>query len=149
MNQDDFTVGDISMEGFQVVRGLYFSRVLEPSLTFWERSIAFNVPAYAALNNCESVSLMVNLEKKTILVKPVPSREPDSINWVKDPANPKSTKLECSIFTKQLYSSWGWNPELRYRTVGKLVKFDKKLMLLFDFNKPEVWNGMKLVREDV
>ena len=29
MGQTDFVIGDISMDGFQVVRGLYFSRMLE------------------------------------------------------------------------------------------------------------------------
>lgn len=74
MVQDDFVIGDISMDGFQVIRGLYFSRMMEPALTLWRTSLSFNVPAYNALNNCESVQLLVNLEKRTILVKPVPSK---------------------------------------------------------------------------
>ena len=52
------------------------------------------------------------------------------------------------MFTKSLYEAWGWNEKLRYRTVGKLVKYDRKLMLLFDFSHPEVWEGMKLVKGD-
>lgn len=146
--QEDFVIGDISMDGFQVVRGLYFSRMLEPSLTLWSTSVSFNVPAYNALNNCESVQLLVNLEKRTILIKPVPSKEPDAINWIRDPSSPKTTKMECSLFTRQLFSKWGWDDTCRYRANGKLVKYDRKLMLLFDFNRPELWKGMKLVRED-
>jgi hypothetical protein len=44
MGQADFVIGDISMEGFQVVRGLYFSRILEPLLKLWNTAISFNVP---------------------------------------------------------------------------------------------------------
>ena len=99
MGQADFVIGDISMDGFQVVRGLYFSRMLEPSLKLWNTAISFNVPAYSALNNCESVQMLVNLEQRKILVKPVPSKEPDAINWIRDPAKPKTTKMECSLFT--------------------------------------------------
>ena len=148
MGQTDFVIGDISMDGFQVVRGLYFSRMLEPSLKLWSTAISFNTPAYSALNNCESVQMLVNLEQRKILVKPVPSKEPDSINWIRDPAKPKTTKMECSLFTRQLFAKWGWDDTYQYRTNGKLVKFDKKLMLLFDFNQPELWQGMKLVQED-
>ena len=148
MGQADFVIGDISMDGFQVVRGLYFSRMLEPSLKLWNTAISFHVPAYSALNNCESVQMLVNLEQRKILVKPVPSKEPDAINWIRDPAKPKTTKMECSLFTRQLFTKWGWDDTYQYRTNGKLVKFDKKLMLLFDFNRPELWQGMKLVRED-
>ena len=48
----------------------------------------------------------------------------------------------------QLYEQWGWNEALRYRSNGKLVKYDRKLTLLFDFTRPEIWKGMKLVKED-
>ena len=148
MAQDDFVIGDISMDGFQVVRGQYFSRQLEPALTLWHRSISFNIPAYNALNNCESVQLLVNPDGKRILVKPAPSKDSDAINWIKNLSAPKTTKLECSMFAKQLFETWGWDQTLRYRTNGKLVKFDRKLMLLFDFNHPETWKGMKLVKEN-
>ena len=86
MAQDDFVIGDISMDGFQVVRGQYFSRQLEPALTLWRRSISFNIPAYNALNNCESVQLLVNPDAKRILVKPAPSKDSDAINWIPVPA---------------------------------------------------------------
>lgn len=98
MGQADFVIGDINMDGFQVVRGLHFSRMLEPSLKVWNTAISFNVPAYSALNNCESVQMLVNLEQRKILVKPVPSKEPDAINWIRDPAKPKTTKMECSLY---------------------------------------------------
>ena len=51
------------------------------------------------------------------------------------------------MFTRRLFNEWGWNREQRYRVNGKLVKYGKSLMLLFDFTSPEVWKGMKLVRE--
>ena len=76
------------------------------------------------------------------------SKDPEAINWIRDMSHPKSTKLECSMFTKSLYEAWGWDEKLRYRTVGKLVKFERKLMILFDFSHPEVWEGMKLVKGD-
>lgn len=145
MAQDDFVIGDISMDGFQIVRGCYFSRQLEPALTLWSTSISFNIAAYTSLNNCQSIQLLVHPGTKRILIKPTLSRDQDAINWIKDPSSLKSTKLECTMFTKQLFETWGWDKAVRYRTNGKLVKFDRKLMLLFDFNHPEVWKGTKQV----
>ena len=146
MTRDDFVIEDISMDGFQVVRGHYFCRQADPFMTIWERAIAFNIPAYSALNNCESVQFLVNMNDKRILVKPAPTKEGESVNWIRNPMEPKQTKLECSLFTRQLFEKWGWDSRSRYRTNGKLVKFDKKLMLLFDFSSPEVWKGMKMVK---
>ncbi len=148
MTQDDFIVGDISLDGYQIVRGKYFRRLIEPYMSIWNRSIQFNVPAYTALTNCESIQLLVHPTERKVVVKPVLSKDPEAINWIRDPSNPKTTKLECSMFTKQLYEQWGWNEALRYRSNGKLVKYDRKLMLLFDFTHPEIWKGMKLVKED-
>ena len=45
MTQDDFIVGDISLDGYQIVRGKYFRRLIEPYMSIWNRSIQFNVPA--------------------------------------------------------------------------------------------------------
>lgn len=148
MTQEDFVIQDISMDGFQVIRGRYFSRQLEPALTLWNTSISFNIPAYTALNNCESIQLLVNPDTKRILIKPSLSKDQDAINWIKDLSSPKSTKLECSMFTKQLFEIWGLDKTMRYRTNGKLVQFDRKLMLLFDFSNPEIWKGIKSVKEN-
>lgn len=148
MMQEDIVIRDISMDGFQVIRGRYFSRQLEPALTRWNTSISFNIPAYTALNNCESIQLLVNPDTKRILIKPSLSKDQDAINWIKDLSSPKSTKLECSMFTKQLFERWGLDKTMRYRTDGKLVQFDRKLMLLFDFNNPEIWKGIKSVKEN-
>lgn len=146
MQREDFIMPDITLDGFQIVKGRYFSRISEPIMTMWESAVQFNVPAYSALNNCEAIQMMVNLEKRSILVKPTASMEPDSINWIRDPLHPKATKLECTMFTRTIFATWQWNPERRYRINGKLVKVGKGIMLLFDFNKPEEWEGMKMVR---
>lgn len=145
--QDDFNINEISLDGFQVVRGQYFSRQLEPSFTIWYSSVSFNTAAFNALNNCESISIMVNNNTRCVIIKPIPSKDRDAISWLKPPDSKKYRKLECSKFTHQLYDLWGMDKELHYRTNGRLVKADKKLMLLFDFSKPEAWRGVKMVSD--
>ena len=145
---EDFVIEDIPLDGYQIVRGQYFSRVSDAWLTLWETTCQFNVSAYEMLNNCEAVQIMVNLKSRSIVVKPVSSSEDNAIVWLRNPDNPRTSKLECSPFTRRLYSAWGWNPALRYRTHGRLVKSRNNLMLLFDFHNPEVWDGMRKVKED-
>ena len=147
MKQEDFVIGDVSLDGFQVVRGHYFSRASEPSLTVRPNSLTFNIAAYAALNNCEAVQVLVNRDSQRILVRPINSSEPDAVSWIKDLDSPKAKPIECSVFTRQLYEKWGWDPNRRYRANGKLVKYDKKLMILFDMTDPEIYEGLKMVKE--
>lgn len=135
----------ISMEGFQLVSGQMFSRVLEPSMSIWYSSISFNTACYSALNDCGCIQLMVNSKAKRILITPCPAKDKDAITWLKPTDRHKYKKIECSKFTHQLFDVWGLDKELHYRTNGKLVTSGNRVMLLFDFTAPEHWRGLKMV----
>jgi hypothetical protein len=49
--------------------------------------------------------------------------------------------MECKAFTTQLYKTWGFDPEYVYRSYGKVVKADNKVMLLFEFKCCESWKS--------
>lgn len=138
----------IDLAGYQVTKAELFAHTKEPAITVWEDRIKFNMACLRRFPGVTHIQLLVNPEAKRILVKPAPSKDSDAINWIKNLSAPRTSKLECSMFTKQLFETWGWDEAMRYRTNGKLVKFDRKLMLLFDFNRPEIWKGMKMVRDN-
>lgn len=138
-------LNEISLDGFQVVRSQYFCRQIAPCMTIWENCIAFSSSAYTALNKCEYINILVNNRDKKILIKPTLSKNPEAVKWIKNIEKPGSAHLECSGFTKGLFEDWKYNPTYHYRTYGKPVQCDKKLMLLFDFNCAEAWIGQKLV----
>ncbi len=149
MIQDDFGMSDVNMEGFQLIRGQYFSRQADPVMTLWKSAVGFNAPSYTALNNCEAVQFFVHPTERKIIIKPSPSKEPDSVNWTKDALQAKTNRLECTMFTRRLFRQWNLDENLRYRTNGKLVRSNRSVMLLFDFTEPEVWDGTKMVKENV
>ena len=61
----------------------------------------------------------------------------------------ESRKMDCKQFTLPLYDAWGWDKECVYRSVGQLVTYERKVMLLFDFNYPEKWKGKGLENKNV
>ena len=138
------TIKEISLEGFQLVRGQYFTRRVEPCMTLFDTAISFNGAAYESLNNCDSVQFLVNEQNMSIIVKPVNSKEPDAINWNKN--KNKATRIECTSFTKLLYEAWQLETDCRYKSIGVLVQRDKKVMLLFNFQKAVSWRGSSLVK---
>jgi len=140
------SIKEISLEGYQLVRGKYFTRKAEPCMTLYGSAISFNGAAFESLNNCDNVQLLVNEQNKSIIVKPVISKDADAINWNKN--KNKSVKIECKSFTKQLYETWKLETDCRYRSTGILVQSDKKVMLLFNFQKAETWRGTSLVKEN-
>ena len=135
---------EVSMEGFQVVSGSMFShfpKTSEPSCTLWYTSISFSKSAVNALNGCERVLVQVNAKTKGILIVPVSSKDKDGILWLKDSKVVEAKKMDCKAFTSQLFQTWGFDPEYVYRSYGRVVTADKKIMLLFEFKSPETWKS--------
>lgn len=135
-------IQEISKEGFQVVSGDMFRRILrmgQPTSTIWPNSITFSKASLQALNMCERIRIEVNPEKRCILIAPVTEKDKDNVRWLKSGKEQTARKIECTAFTSQLYDSWGWKKELAYRATGRIVTAEKKVMLLFDFSLPESW----------
>ena len=144
MISTELIIKDVSLEGFQVVSNQYFSRLLEPSMTIFQSAIAFSTSAINALQQCEAVQILINEKQKSILVCPCSSKEKNSVMWNK--GSKTGYRLECSAFAKQIYDVWGFDNKYRYKAMGRLVKSDNKVMLLFNFDNSEAWNGSKAVK---
>ena len=137
---------EINMDGFQVVSSDMFlrsNRAAAPAATIWINSLGFNKAAILALNNCERILIKVNTEKRCILISPVNANDRDGVVWSRGSTIPSVRKLGNTSFSKQLYDKWGWDPDYAYRTSGKLVSYEGKLMLLFDFSYAETWKAHK------
>lgn len=135
-------IQEISTEGFQVVPAEMFQamqHVNTPCMTIWSSRISFNKEALTALNTCERVRLEVNAAKKMILLIPVTQKDKDNLRWMKPGKQPQTRRMDCAAFTSRLYKSWGWDKGFVFRTTGRIVTADKKVMLLFDFNDAEKW----------
>lgn len=136
------SIPEISLDGFKVVSGDMFAhlpRKGEPTCTLWYDSISFSMMALQSLNNCERVRIEVNPKTKCVLVVPVTIQDKDGIRWVQGENKITSRKIYCRAFSSQLYATWKFSPQRVYRAKGKLVSSDQKVMLLFDFSKPENW----------
>ena len=142
MAQKISQVEDIALDGFKVVSGsmfAHFPRTNDPSCTLWCNSISFSKSAILSLNSCDSIMIRVNPNTKCLLISPAPSSDKDSISWRKSSSDVQSKKMDCKQFTEQLYKSWGFDLNYVYRSYGRLVTVDKKVMLLFEFADAEKW----------
>lgn len=139
---DSIDFKEIDLDGFQVVSADMFSRQLrptDPTCTIWYNSISFNKVAISSLNNCERIRIEINPQRRGVLIVPVTEKDKDSIRWSKNIKEPVARRIECGGFTSQLFKMWEWDPERVYRATGRLVLADQKVMLLYDFSKPEHW----------
>lgn len=138
MAMDDFMVtGEISLDGFTTVKSQFFARQIEPAMTIWNSAIGFNAPCFQALQRCEFVEMLINGPGKQIAIRPISSKDPNAINWLKGqkPEKATTTRLECTALMHPLFEKWNYDSNKRYRTVGRLVLVNRNLILLFDFNE--------------
>lgn len=136
---------EVSLEGYQIVPGMMFNRATDPSMTIWYGSVAFNSVCFSTLNDCAAIQIMVNTKEKKIIIIPCPSKDKDAILWHKPSQKQKSKKIDCGKFMQPIFKMWELDKELHYRTTGRVVSSGGKVMLLFDFNNPEAWKGLKMV----
>ena len=82
---------------------------------------------------------------KSILVRPASTSSTDAVVWRRSKAEPKYCKLDCPQLARKIYEQWGLDKNLRYKAFGRLVQAEQKILLLFDFNEAEIYDGAKKV----
>ena len=139
-------IEEMTLDGFQIVSASMFHhppRKCEATCTIWPTRISFNKLTLEKLHYCDYIKIQVNPTTKCLLLSPVTSSDKDSIRWVKGEKEKFLRNLESKAFGEQLYQKWGLDADYNYRTAGRLVTVNQKVMILFDFNHPEVWKTAK------
>ena len=137
---------DFSYEGFQVVRGEFFSHIYEPSITFNKNKIALNTACIRKLPEVEYVQMLVNPEEKKLAVRPCQEDEKDSFRWRSAGNKLKPKQITCKVFFAKIMSLMGWNPNNRYKLLGKLIESGGELLFTFDLKTPEIFQ--RITKED-
>jgi len=128
-------------EGFEVVRREWFSKVNCPAVTFKYGSITFNVRAIRKLNECSHIQILMNREKKRMIVKPCDEDDKDSLQWSKVDKRDKVVPrmIRGTVFTAQLYKDMNWNIESTVKVLGTLLKCRDEKIFMFNLVDAEVY----------
>ena len=147
---DDVETDDaFSYDGYQVVRGEFFAHINEPSITFNNSRVALNSAAVNKLPDTEFVQILVNPESHQLVVKPSTEDIRDSFLWSsenKKNGKRKPKQITCRIFFAKVFELMGWNPDYRYKMLGKLIRTNDGLLFLFDLDAAEIYR--RTVTED-
>lgn len=138
---------EISLAGFQIVGSKFFGKAQGASMSLQMRGIVFNSAAVKELNNCEAIQMLVNEKQKSVLIKPISSHDGDAIIWNKG-KDKQYSRLECTSFAMHLMNIWGYKENLKYIAKGRLVRVDHKVMMMFDFKDPIIFDGKKRIKEE-
>ena len=134
INDDSF-----SFDGFQVVRGEFFAHTYEPSLTFADCKVYVNTACIRKIPEFDFVQMLVNPEQKKLAVRPCREDEKDSFRWCSATAKRSPKQITCKIFFAKVFTLMGWDPNDRYKLLGKLIRSKNELLFVFDLTSPEVY----------
>lgn len=139
-------VADFDFEGYQVVRGEFFAHIYEPSITFNNYKVGVNTACLKKLPNFDYVQILVNPEDKKLAVRPCAEDEKDSFRWCSGTKKRTPKQITCRMFFAKVISLMDWNPNYRYKLLGKLIRSGDELLFVFDLNSPEIYE--KAIKED-
>ena len=130
-----------SYDGYRVVRKELFAHMRDPAATIRPDSITFNTACIAGLEDVVYVQISINEELKRITVEGCNENDKDALRWcVAKPDKRRSRKMTCRDFSDSLYDLMGWDKSKRYKVLGYRIKFEGKMLYVFDLTVPEEFN---------
>lgn len=138
--EEDLQETIFNYEGYQVVRGEFFAHVYEPSITFNNYKIMLNTACLNRLPDVDYVQILVNPEDKKLALRPSSEGEKDSFLWCTTRSIKRKPKqISCRIFFAKIVQLLEWNPNYRYKLLGKLVRSGDEHLFIFDLTTTEIY----------
>lgn len=135
----EFVEDNFSYEGYEVVRGEFFSHIYEPSVSFKDCKVQFNTACLKKMPSVEYVQFLVNPYTKKMVALPCDEDTKDSYAWCTRNGKRKPREIRCKLFFAKLFDLMGWNHNYRYKLLGNIVRCNGEYLLLFDLTATEVY----------
>ena len=137
--KEDKGYEDFSLEGYEVVHRAFFSHLFEPSVKLVKKSVSVNSACIRRLPDTEYVQFMVNRDEKKLVVKSCTESDRDSFRWssVGKDGKARPRTISCEQFFVRIMKLMDWDPDKRYRIMGKLVRTTTMSLFVFDLKESE------------
>lgn len=135
-----------SLDKFQVVRREFFSHISEPSITFNNYKIGLNSARIKRLPQIDYIQFLVNRQTRKLAIRPCLESDLHSFQWCTNSGGKrKPRQVTGKIFFMKLFDMMGWNPNYRYKILGKLIRANGEYLFVFDLTSTEVYQ--RIVKE--
>lgn len=140
VDAEDLQRDAFSYDGYQVVRGEFFAHLNEPSIAFNRCKVSVNAACLKKLPEVNFVQILINADERKLAVRPCEEDEKDSFLWCSTRDGKRKPKqITCKVFFAKLFQLMDWNPDYRYKLLGKLVRSHDEYLFAFDLTAPEVY----------
>ena len=137
-----------SLDNFQVVRREFFSHTSEPSITFNNYKIGLNSACIKRLPQIDYIQFLINRQTKKLAIRPCLESDLHSFQWCTTSGGKrKPRQVTGRIFFMKLFDIMDWNPNYRYKILGKLIRANGEYLFVFDLMSTEVYQ--RITKEGV
>ena len=131
---------DLDLDGFQVVRREFFAHLREPSAVFNNYKFYVNAASLQKFPDAAAVQILINRDTKVMALLPCPETAKDSFIWCSSTGGKRKPKMvTCRLFFAKIVNLMGWNPDYRYKLMGRVVKANGETLIVFDLTAAEVY----------
>ena len=131
---------EVDLKGFQVVRREFFAHTREPSIIFNSGKISVNTACIRRLPDVEYVQILIHREKKMLAIKPCEETDLFSFQWGTTKDGKRMPRaVTGKLFFMKICDMMGWNPNYRYKILGKLCRANGDNLFVFDLQSCETY----------
>jgi len=124
-------------EEFEVLRREFTPNLSEPSITFTCEKVYVNKACLKCLPNVDHVKFLIHRRDLKLRLEPSCENERDSMPWCARGGRREPRHIG-GYLPGMVMDFMGWNPEHRYRLLGKPVCIKDKQLLDFDLTIPMI-----------
>ena len=132
-----------TFEGYELPPRSQFSMLKKAAVSIKIREMTFNMASIRLFEGIQNILPMLNPEKKRLAAIPCSEEESASVEWAR--LNKQGVWTNKSVtapdFIVKIYNAMGWNPECRYKVLGRITNSERGMVLLFDLDEAIMYSG--------
>lgn len=131
----------VELAGYQVTKAEFFAHTLEPAVTLWDTRLKFNMACLRRFPGATHIQILIHPEQKRLIIRPCDPDTPDSLRWAVGGGEKevRNRDLLCKIFAARIFDLMKWNPQYRYKLLGKPATCDGEVLFLFKLTDFELF----------
>lgn len=134
-------IEEIELGEYEIVRPEFFAHIKEPAFTINVDKICVNAACVRLLPDAEFVQILINRHEKKLVLLPCDETEITGYRWARTKNGKRySTQRSGEPFVLTLCRIMDWNPDYRYKILGRLVNSKGKSLIAFDLSSYECFS---------
>jgi hypothetical protein len=128
------------LKNLEVLRTEFASTVFKPKVILSYETISFNKACLNLLPGIKYVNVLIDRQKKRIIILPVTKHTKDALQWSSINYDGQVKKRVCTAkkFGEKLYDMMQWVKENRYRVIAYYQEIDDVHLLVFNLSECEM-----------